>query len=116
IIKNNYLKENNEKIEKIKISKNNLIEKLDKNNIENKYDENIKNKSKKINKNKIINLIIFLLLIILNIFNFIYINNKIINIIIFSLIPIYLIYYIIKIKKNKKQDEFNKIKLNEINE
>ena len=115
-IKNNYLKENNEKIEKIKISKNNLIEKLDKNNIENKYDENIKNKSKKINKNKIINLIIFLLLIILNIFNFIYINNKIINIIIFSLIPIYLIYYIIKIKKNKKQDEFNKIKLNEINE
>ena len=97
-IKNNYLKENNEKIEKIKISKNNLIEKLDKNNIENKYDENIKNKSKKINKNKIINLIIFLLLII------------------FSLIPIYLIYYIIKIKKNKKQDEFNKIKLNEINE
>ena len=120
-IKNNYLIENNEKINKLNVSKHNLIEQLEKNNLLNKSnnhqeEKNLKSKAKKINKKKIINLFIIILLIVLNIFNLMYINNRLINILLFSLIPVYLIYYIIKIKNNKKQEILNKINLDKINE
>ena len=79
-IKKKILEENKIKIEKIK-------------------ENNSKIEKKKINK---INYIILALILIINILNFIFIKNKIINILIFLLIPIYIFGIMLKNKiKNK---------------
>ena len=115
-IKKDLFEENNNKIKKLNSEKNILENKI--NNLKNNLEKN-KIKNKKINKNKIINLLIFIFLIIINIFNFIFIKNKIINLILFLFIPIFLIYFIFNISKNKKinkkeQEKIN-IENNEIN-
>ena len=90
IIKNKNQLLYNEQIEK---EKNNIKNKLEK---ENKY----KNK-------KIILILILFFLIIVNIFNFIFIPNKIINYIILLLIPINIILLILNLKnKNKIKNNF----------
>ena len=91
-IKNNVISENNEKIKLLDNKKDNLF-----NNIKN-IDEII-NEKNKINKKYIFILII---LILLNILNFIFIKNIIINILIFLIIPIYLIILFSINNKNKK--------------
>ena len=93
-IKKDLFEENNNKIKKLNSEKNILENKI--NNLKNNLEKN-KIKNKKINKNKIINLLIFIFLIIINIFNFIFIKNKIINLILFLLISIFLIYFIFNI-------------------
>ena len=129
-LKNNLKIENEEKLKKLNIEKNNLIE--NKNIIEQKIDNYNKEKNKK-NNNKKINIIkyililfLFLLIIfgvILKIINFNFIKNNIINYFIYLIIPIYLIILLIKkiiynnnLQKNKlnKKLEEEKIK-NEIN-
>ena len=109
-IKNNILEENNNKIKKLDNEKDNLLNKIK--NFDENYDNNLKNKK----SNKIINFIIIIFLIIINILNFIFIKNKIINILIFLLLPIYFIYLFVKTNKYKKlkkekQEIINKIKL-----
>ena len=91
-IKNNVISENNEKIKLLDNKKDNLF-----NNIKN-IDE-ITNEKNKINKKYIFILII---LILLNILNFIFIKNIIVNILIFLIIPIYLIILFSINNKNKK--------------
>ena len=98
-LKNNILEENNNKIKKLDNEKDNLLNKIK--NTDNIYENNLKNK-KINNKNKIINFSILLFLILINILNFIFIKNLIINILLFLLIPVYLIYFFIKINKNRK--------------
>lgn len=104
-LKNKIKNENEEKIKKIIEEKNNLIkniqekEKINLNNLE-KNSQKILNK--KIKRNYFLFLIIFILLVILNVFNFIFIKNKIINYSILSFIPIELILFIIYSIKNKK--------------
>lgn len=87
-IKEKIYKENNEKIEKIKIEK----------------------KEKDNKKIKIINYFLLFLILLINILSFIFIKNKIINIIIFLLIPIWILINLIK-NKNKKIKN-NKIQIN----
>ena len=111
-LKNNILEENNNKIKKLDNEKDNLLNKIK--NTDNIYENNLKNK-KINNKNKIINFIILIFLIIINILNFIFIKNIIINILFFLLIPIYLIYFFIKLNKNKKIKIEEENKLNKIN-
>ena len=111
-LKNNILEENNNKIKKLDNEKDNLLNKIK--NTDNIYENNLKNK-KINNKNKIINFIILIFLIIINILNFIFIKNIIINILLFLLIPIYLIYFFIKLNKNKKIKIEEENKLNKIN-
>ena len=136
--KNNYLKEikllnENEKIEKEKIKikediKKENIEKI--NLLKNKINE-IKNNNKNIlinkdkkteknnNKNKLNKKIIlfFILIIILNIIQFILIKNKLINYILFLTVPMDLIFSIfLKIKENKKIKQQEKIEKNKTNE
>lgn len=136
--KNNYLKEikllnENEKIEKEKIKikediKKENIEKI--NLLKNKINE-IKNNNKNIlinkdkkseknnNKNKLNKKIIlfFILIIILNIIQFILIKNKLINYILFLTVPMDLIFSIfLKIKENKKIKQQEKIEKNRTNE
>ena len=82
------------KNEKIKIKEN--IYKENKNKI-----EKIKNNKNKKNNNKKF-LIILFFLIIINIFNFIFIKNKIIRLMIFLLIPIFILIVFIKMVNNKK--------------
>lgn len=109
-IKNKIYEENKIKIQKIDKQKNELNDKIIK--IDNNYKKN-----KKYSKIKIINSILILLLIILNIINFIYIKNKIINIILFLLIPIYFIYLFFRIYKLKnKEKKLNKKIFNANNE
>ena len=118
---NNYLKElklllENEKIEneKIKLQENMKNENLEKINQLKKEIEKIKNnnknilennleKNKKIKNRKIINL--FILLLIINILQFIFIKNNIFKYIFLLTLPMYLIFSIIFLKKKK-----NKIK------
>ena len=90
-IKENIKNENNEKINLIK----NKINELNKNN----FSENKKEKNKKI-------LVIFLILILINILQFIFIKNNIFNYIFLLTVPTLLIFYII-LKTNKK----NRIKI-----
>ena len=111
-LKNNILEENNNKIKNLDNEKDNLLNKIK--NTENIFENNLKNK-KINNKNKIINFIILIILIIINILNFIFIKNIIINILLFLLIPIYLIYFFIKLNKNKKIKIEEENKLNKIN-
>lgn len=136
--KNNYLKEikllnENEKIEKEKIKikediKKENIEKI--NLLKNKINE-IKNNNKNIlinkdkkteknnNKNKLNKKIIlfFILIIILNIIQFILIKNKLINYILFLTVPMDLIFSVfLKIKENKKIKQQEKIEKNKTNE
>ena len=137
--KNNYLKEikllnENEKIEKekIKIKEDIKKENTEKINLlKNKINE-IKNNNKNIlinkdkrseknnNKNKLNKKIIlfFILIIILNIIQFILIKNKLINYILFLTVPMDLIFSIfLKIKENRKikqQENIEKNKTNEI--
>ena len=111
-LKNNILEENNNKIKNLDNEKDNLLNKIK--NTENIFENNLKNK-KINNKNKIINFIILIILIIINILNFIFIKNIIINILFFLLIPIYLIYFFIKLNKNKKIKIEEENKLNKIN-
>ena len=109
----------NEKIEKEKINiiKNKINEiKINNKNIFEKYSEKkeINNKNKKIknklNKKLIIN---FLILILINILQFIIIKNKIFNYIFFLTVPIDLIFSIILINnKNKKIKNKEKIEKN----
>ena len=111
-LKNNILEENNNKIKNLDNEKDNLLNKIK--NTENIFENILKNK-KINNKNKIINFIILIFLIIINILNFIFIKNIIINILLFLLIPIYLIYFFIKLNKNKKIKIEEENKLNKIN-
>ena len=136
-IKENIKKNNNEKINNLNIKINELknnIENKDLNNSE-KNKLNIENKNIKnnIERNKFNNknnnlknnikikkyLILFLLIILFNIFQFIFIKNKLINYLILTTIPIFLIYFIYLIKKEKNKLKINKKleenKLNEIN-
>ncbi len=107
-IQENIKKENNEKI---KIIKNN-----NKNIFENKNSEKIKkekNKIKKLNK-KII--LFFILIILINILQFIFIKNKIFNYIFLLTVPTVLIFGIyLKNKLNKKIEEDEKIEKNKLN-
>lgn len=113
-IKENIEKEN---LEKINIIKNKINEiKINNKNIFEKYSEKkeINNKNKKIknklNKKLIIN---FLILILINILQFIIIKNKIFNYIFFLTVPIDLIFSIILINnKNKKIENKEKIEKN----
>ena len=111
-LKNNILEENNKKIKNLDNEKDNLLNKIK--NTDNIYENNLKNK-KINNKNKIINFVILIFLITINILNFIFIKNIIINILLFLLIPIYLIYFFIKLNKNKKIKIEEENKLNKIN-
>ena len=95
---NNLLNKNNLENEKIKI-KNKIVEENNK-KIQKKYQE--KNVLEK-NKNKKLNLFILLFLIIINLIGIIFIKNKIIKLIMLLLIPIFLIYIIIKNKKNNSK-------------
>ena len=140
--KNNYLKEikllnENQKIEKekIKIKENIKNENLEKINLlknkMNEIKENNKNileiNNKKIKNNKKNNLeknksnkkliLFFILIIILNIIQFIVIKNKLINYIFLLTVPTDLIFSIfLKIKENKKIKKQEKIEKNKINE
>ena len=113
-IKENIEKEN---LEKINIIKNKINEiKINNKNIFEKYSEKkeINNKNKKIknklNKKLIIN---FLILILINILQFIIIKNKIFNYIFLLTVPIDLIFSIILINnKNKKIKNKEKIEKN----
>ena len=117
---NNLLNNNKIKEEQIKIKRKifeenkNKIEKLN----------NDKNNTEKKKKNKLFK-IILIFLIIINIFNFIFIKNIILNILIFSLIPIWIFIILLKNKKyNSKNiklqietlENNNKELNNEINE
>ena len=131
-IKENIKKENlekinllNNKINELKINNKNILEKYSENNLNNKK---IKNNKNKINnkKNKLIKKlnIIFILLILINILQFIFIKNNIFKYIFLLTVPTFLIFYVFlinkenkKIKNNKKieKNNFEKINLELIN-
>ena len=108
--------ENSEKVQKLKNEYKNITEKnniqkndiLQKNNI-------IKNKKKKTNK---IFILFFIILIILNIIQFLFIKNNIINILLLSIIPVLIIIWLLKNnienKKIKNQEKNNKKIIDEI--
>ena len=95
----------NNNTQKINLLKNDLInlennkkEKIEKNN---KKNEELKNKNKKI---KNIFIILFFIIILLNILQFIFIKNKLFNYIFLLTVPTVLIfYYLFKNKLNKKE-------------
>ncbi len=108
-IKENIKKENNEKINLIK-NKTNEIKKENKNILEKN------NKKYKINKKLIL---IFILLIIINILQFIFIKNNYFKYIFLLTVPTFLIFSIFlenkKIKKEKNIEKNNLINLEKIN-
>ena len=123
-IKENIEKENlekinllNNKINELKINNKNILEKY--------LEKNSKNKNNKINKNKIKNKLIkklnniFILLIIINILQFIIIKNNIFKYIFLLTVPTFLIFYIFLINKEKNKiknnEKIEKNKFNEIN-
>ena len=128
-IKENIEKENlekinsiNKKINELKINNKNILNKYLNNNLEN----NSKNKKIKNNKNKLIKKlnIIFILLILINILQFIFIKNNYFKYIFLLTVPTFLIFYIFltnkeknKIKNNEKieKNKFNEINLQLIN-
>ena len=114
----------NKKINELKINNKNILEKYLNNNLEN----NLKNKNKKINKNKIKNNknklikklnIIFILIILINILQFIFIKNNIFKYIFLLTVPTFLTFYIFLINKEKNKiknnEKIEKNKFNEIN-
>jgi len=127
-IKENMEKEN---VNKINLLKNKLID--EKRNKEKIINENLeKNKNKENEKNKINNklILIFILVIIINIVQFIYFKNIILKSIFLLIVPMFLIFWIfiilnknkkIKIEKNKNKKIENEINMgvnsleNEIN-
>ena len=123
-IKENIEKENLEKINSVNKKINEL--KINNKNILERYlEKNSKNKNNKINKNKIKNKlikklnIIFILLIIINILQFIIIKNNIFKYIFLLTVPTFLIFYIFLINKEKNKiknnEKIEKNKFNEIN-
>ena len=108
-LKNNLINQNNEnikliknKIEEIKLKNKTILEK-------NKFINSDKNK---INKKL---LITFLGIIIINIFQFIFIQNKYFNCIFFLTVPIFIIFYLFLKNKQKRQEIKNKNNLEKIN-
>ena len=104
----------NENLEKINLLENKLneIKNNNKNILNNKNEKNNKNNLLKNKLNKKI-IILFFLVLIINILQFIFIKNKIINIIFLLTAPALLIYYIFsKNKINKKIKEEEKIEKN----
>jgi len=116
-IKENIKNENNEKINLIK-NKIEEIKKENKNILENNFEE-IKNNKKNINKKNKLNkklILIFILIIIINILQFIFIKNKIFNYLFLLTVPTFLIFaYFSKNKLNKKIKEEEKIEKNNLN-
>ncbi len=119
-IKENVKNENLEKINSINKKINEL--KINNKNILDKYlNNNSENKNKKINKNKLIKKlnIIFILLILINILQFILIKNNIFKYIFLLTVPTFLIFYIFLINKEKNKiknnEKIEKNKFNEIN-
>lgn len=106
-LKNKIKNENEKKINELILEKNGLL----KNN--KKIIEENQNKKNNLNNKKIF-FMIFIILIIINILNFIFIKNKIINYIIFSFIPIEGIIFLINYFKNKKIKKQNLEKENKI--
>ena len=117
------IKENikNENLEKINLLNNKINELKNNNkNIFEKYSENnLKNKKIKNNKNKIINKkikilnIIFIILILINILQFIFIKNNNFKYIFLLTVPTFLIFYVFFInKENKKLKNKEKIEKN----
>lgn len=117
----NKIKNENQKSLEIKLREKDELIKNNSENIKLNDENNSKNinkLNKKIKNNYLIFSIILFLLIIINIFNFIYIKNKIIKYIILSFIPIVIILFIInniknkiiinKLKYEKKANEENK--------
>ena len=111
-MKNNIKKENEEKINKLNNNKNELLKNNSQINLEKEKINKLNNK-----KNKIF-LLLFIILIIINIFSFLFIKNKIINYLFILLIPIFIILYILLRPKNKNikkiDEKINSIK-NEVN-
>ena len=134
-LKENLKKENEEKINLLK-NKINEIKNNNKNNYdENNLEKNIKNRNKikniekiKVEKNKLNKklILIFILLIIINILQFIFIKNNIFKYIFLLTVPTFLIFWIFFIKnknkliknieKNKKiiEEKIN-LEINELN-
>ena len=134
-LKENLKKENEEKINLLK-NKINEIKNNNKNNYdENNLEKNIKNRNKikniekiKVEKNKLNKklILIFILLIIINILQFIFIKNNIFKYIFLLTVPTFLIFWIFFIKnknkliknieKNKKiiEEKMN-LEINELN-
>ena len=123
-IKENVEKENsekinsvNKKINELKINNKNILNKYLNNNLEN----NSKNKKIKNNTNKLIKKlnIIFILLILINILQFIFIKNNYFKYIFLLTVPTFLIFYIFLINKEKNKiknnEKIEKNKFNEIN-
>ena len=116
-IKENIKNENSEKINLLK-NKINEIKNNNKNILElnNKKIKNNRNNSEKNKLNKKL-ILFFILIIILNIIQFIVIKNKLINYIFLLTVPMDLIFSIfLKIKENKKIKKQEKIEKNKINE
>lgn len=115
----------NKKISEFKINNKNILDKYLENNFEN--ENKIKNKIKnKINNNKLIKLlnIIFILLIFINVLQFIFIKNNIFKYIFLLTVPMFLIFYLFFINNENKRlknieklekNKFNKINLELIN-
>lgn len=123
-IKENIEKENlekinsiNKKINEFKINNKNILDKYLNNNFEKKS----KNKIIKNNKNKSIKKlnIIFILLILINILQFILVKNNYFKYIFLLTVPTFLIFYIFLINKEKEKiknnEKIEKNKFNEIN-
>ena len=121
-----------ESLEKINLLKNKINEfKLNNKNILEKYlnnnsEKNINKKNNKLNKNKLIKKlnIILVLLIIINIIQFIFIKNNYFKYIFLLTVPTFLIFYIFLINKEKEKiknkekiekNNFEKINLELIN-
>ncbi|MGN1297275.1 MAG: ATP-binding protein [Clostridia bacterium] len=115
-IKENIKNENHQKINLIK-NKINEIKNNNKNILELSYEKTKNNKKDKLKNRKII--LLFILLIIINILQFIFIKNNIIKYIFLLTVPIFLIiYFIYKNKINKKikiQENIDKNNLEKIN-
>ena len=107
----------NKKINELKINNKNILNKYLNNNLEN----NSKNKKIKNNKNKLIKKlnIIFILLILINILQFIFVKNNYFKYIFLLTVPTFLIFYIFLINKEKNKiknnEKIEKNKFNEIN-
>lgn len=107
----------NKKINELKINNKNILNKYLNNNLEN----NSKNKKIKNNKNKLIKKlnIIFILLILINILQFIFVKNNYFKYIFLLTVPTFLVFYIFLINKEKNKiknnEKIEKNKFNEIN-